>query len=322
MKERDLIVELKKLQNLNPDQAWKKSAREILHTQILNSSLQTKMNLPVIFSWPQRVFKLLSQPAWAAIMIVAILFGGAVSSIVAAQNTKPGNSLYIAKIISEKAQLAITFDEEKKSKLDLKFTNNHVREITEVLSDPEFNNEDNKNKVAKLSEDFKNEITKAKIKIKEINQNISNIQTQAREEGLEENIEQTNESQAEEDLEIFSANLDKDEKGIELFDPNNSSNNSRDSANSSKIIEENAQKNTILAENASSTLGVVKEELKDGVNNYDEAHKKLEEAERLFDQKEYDQVLNTLNEVENLIKDEKGEVKGVTESATTTVENK
>ena len=52
-----------------------------------------------------------------------------------AEKTKPGDSLYIAKIVSEKTQYALTFDDKSKAQLGLQFATNRVEEMNKVLAE-------------------------------------------------------------------------------------------------------------------------------------------------------------------------------------------
>ena len=106
--------------------------------------------------------------AWAVICLIIILTGGSMGAL-AAKNSKPGDSLYFAKVWKEKIQLAMTFKEEDKAKLDMKLANIHAMEITEVLSDPNFNAAANQKKAEQLAQNFKQEIDTVKERYSEIN---------------------------------------------------------------------------------------------------------------------------------------------------------
>ena len=139
MKEKDLLIQLKKLKGVRPDREWKKTNRELLYSQI---SAQADDNVKI--GWFKSLerqlsiaFLRVSQPAMTVLLIIIFIFGGSVLSLRAARNTTPGDSMYIAKILSEKTQYALTFNEKSKAKLGLEFAGNRVKEINKVLAQTE-----------------------------------------------------------------------------------------------------------------------------------------------------------------------------------------
>ena len=155
MNEKELIKQLNSFKDIKPDSQWTSNNREILAHQIGNGQAEAKI------SWfnasanmlPQKLFKQLSQPVGIVLLIAAIVFGSGIVSLRAARNTKPGDSLYIAKIINEKAQLAITFNEKEKVKLGIEFAGNRAKEITQVLAESESIIQEKEVKVEKLTKD-------------------------------------------------------------------------------------------------------------------------------------------------------------------------
>src|SRR3989338_7524674 len=139
MNERKLIKKLNNLKNIKPDNNWKKNYQEILYSQISANRLGTdsRTNLGIIWKsiMPRQILANLAKPVWvslaASILILVVGIGG----VYASKNSKPGDSLYIAKIISEKAKFAITFDEEDKAKLGVEFAVNRAREMKLVLDE-------------------------------------------------------------------------------------------------------------------------------------------------------------------------------------------
>ncbi len=159
MTSRELFKQLHKLKDIKTETDWKISQRDILFSQIKNSSASSHLSVmdnSVIFA---RSF-------WAAVPQPVSYFVGLILVIslslvgVRYLPVKPGNSLYIAKVISERAQLSATFSSESRDKMAMRFATDHAQDIASVLSDPAFNQEANSDQIAKLSQDFKNEITK------------------------------------------------------------------------------------------------------------------------------------------------------------------
>jgi hypothetical protein len=304
MKSFDIKKELLNLKSIQPDAEWKISGREILACQIQNSaSEELNLTLSAVIAEPRKLIRFVSQPAFAVFSILLVLVAGGGGSIYAANNSKPGDSLYIARIISEQAQLAITFNSEKKEQLGLKFANDRAITITQVLS--ETNSDDNHEKVEKLTGDFKKEIGLVRSKINIIKNSQNKIA----------NTDSVEPGENKESEEVFSANLSKDDRGVQISEPNKQ-------AEESKSGEDlkNGQTEKVETSIASSS---VQEGGKIIESNAD-ASTIVAEAEKLFDEKNYNGAYDQLQKVDNIIKngtdnssDSSGEVKGVSESATT-----
>ena len=310
MKDFNLKKELSSLNSVKPDVAWKMENREILNCQIQNS-LEDKSNIGIseILSKPQRIFQFVSQPAFAVFSIALILFGGGSASLYAANNTKPGDSLYIAKILSEKAQLVMTFDEVKKNKLGLKFANDRALDITQMLASTDFENEGEKEKANKLSNDFRKEIIIVKSKMGNIDQD---------------SIEKENENinSSDDSFQVFSADFIKDGQGIQVSEQPQNNNNE-------EVVNENEAEDQIIEE---EEVVVIEGEddlstsTPDNIENIEEnidANKIIEQAEKLFNEQDYDGAYSEYQKVHEIIEgnsnnDDSGEVKGVSESASST----
>jgi len=301
MNNKILIGQLNNLKNIKPDNEWKSNNREILYSQIFNSGNEAKIANFKIFAFPQRIFKFISQPAMVVVFISLIVISGGFFSARAAKNIKPGGSLYIARIISEKAQLAVTFNKEAKNKLGIKFANKHAKDITEILANPEFNVDENKVKIEKLTQDFKKEISTVKDKISKIDIGEAKDNNKDNNEGN--NID-SNENVDE--VEVFSANLEKEESGLQIFEPRAEIKQGGDNKESAE--QENVSTSTIEASQAS---GGVEEEFNSG-----NANKIIEEAEELFNSQDYSGTLDKLEKVDDAI-DADGEVKGASEEEST-----
>ena len=291
----NLASELSQLKNIKADQTWKENNRDILLCQIQNNY----SDVSVLFDKKSfNIFKIFSQPVFAAFSILTLLISGGAFSVYAANSSKPGDSLYIAKIISEKAQMAVTFDNDAKNKLGLKFANDRAQKIAEVLSHTD--SESEKDKTDQLSGDFQKEIVVVKTKmnsIKILNKN-------------NDNIDSVNNQKPEDDPELYSAGLGKDNKGVQVSDPVaikiDEINNQKTASNTNQIIENNTSTSTPGEINIPAT-----------------PEKMVEDAEKMFGEKDYEGAQDKLKEVGQIINnslDDKniGEVKGITESATST----
>lgn len=198
MREKEILKQLNKFQNVNPDADWKKSNRELLLSQISNS--QTK---DVDFSWFNN-FKIqlqalnsTYQPAMAVVLIAIFIVSGGTFGFRASQDTKPGDSLYIAKRISEKTQLAFTFDEEKKKQLGIEFMGNRMEELSQVLASADAPSQ--RAEVVKTLDSLKKEVSN----VKSSNPVVQTVET--------EEVDDTEGM-------VFTANSDKEDKGVQISD--------------------------------------------------------------------------------------------------------
>jgi len=171
MTEKDLLKKLNTYKDIKADSIWKDENRAVLLNQITNSS-----STPVAgFSFAKiynsfkvysdifynGIVKNLGQPVILTSMILLTVLGGSIMSINASRNTTPGDSLYIAKKISEKTQFALTFSDKKKAQLNVSFAKNRAKEIAQVMQD-ETTEQEKQVVVARLKVDFNKEISNVK----------------------------------------------------------------------------------------------------------------------------------------------------------------
>ncbi len=326
MTEKELLKQLNTLKNVKPNSDWKQSNRDILCSQIFNSSNNIEVEssnkmFDLLFDFvnSKRNFaKNLSHSFVVLFLVLVVVLGGGIMSLKAAQNTKPGDSLYIAKIISEKARASLTFDEKEKAKLSVEFASNRAKEIKQVLKENDNNKEE---KVEKLTKNLKKEIKAARERVekiiakktdnKEDNLNISSSAKKIDNTKKEEKSEKQ-QSQEDDDKFVFSANLSKDKKGIQISEKENTSQSETSDISTSTLTNKNVQSTN--------------EDKNDIDANPEEI---LEEVGKLLEEENYDEILNKLEVVDKIIDDqyninsdtggdEEGEVKGEFESATTT----
>ncbi len=319
MLEKGLIKKLNNLRNIKPDNQWKNNYREILFSQI-SAGQTNNLVKPKIFNlsksfyqklFSQGIFIELTKPLWVTIILITIFTSGSVASMYASRDAKPGDSLYLAKLISEEAELAITFNERAKAKLNLEYASNRAQEMSQIVNQVKTNEQD-RGQVEQLAKSFKNEITEVKSRLSKIN--IKNInQNEAQTSGKEgpSNIttppiaEQTNQ-------EVFGANLEKNNQRMEISEPKKDGTKTTDQATSTPVIE---QKNSTSA--SASTTNIT------AINN-SSPDKILDEAEKLFNEKNYSGTIDKLEEVNTIIDQatgavtNQGEVKGIEETGTTT----
>lgn len=219
MNEKEFISKLNTLKTIKADNDWKTSNKDILLTQI--SAGGSKDKITSFFDFienllPKPVMMLASKPALMFFAILAVIFGGGFASLKAAQNSKPGDSLYIAKIISEKTQLAMTLDETAKARLNLEFATNRTQEIAQVVDEQKANNE---NTVQDLTNDFKQEISAAKTRLAKV----SNNKATASNKQDDHNNGNNSASNSDEKIQVFDANIDKGSNGLSISNGQSSS---------------------------------------------------------------------------------------------------
>lgn len=298
MNDRELIKKLNNLKSVGPDNEWKKNCREILHCQIsaatINDQAETAAGITRLFS--SLVRPLFLVPAVSAI-ILALGMGG----IYASKNSKPGDSLYIAKIISEKTQFAMTFDEKDKVKLSVEFAANRAREITQVLEDSERVKGANDGKVEKLARNFKNEISQVKSRL-------TNIKEAA---GKLADAEDQTEENKEEEIKVFGAESEKNDERLEIAEP--APGKIKEAAEPNK---DSATEPVIETENEAAVLNATSTAEK--IDQTELMLDELDEAEKLFDEKNYDGTIDKLRQLNQVIgRTEDGRVKGANETTAT-----
>jgi len=219
MNEKELLSQLHNFRDIKPENSWKDSNREILLSQISNSQSIEKVSFfDVLKNYLSLDF--VFQPTGVMVMLFFVLAGSAAASIKAAQDTKPGDSLYIAKIISEKTRESITFDENERAKLGVEFAANRAKEIVEVAQDEK--NEEKKNEnIEKLTKDFKEEVKVAKTRISKISRKKINDIDNKKNNGMaggngSSNISNGSAGGGNED--VFSAGSGKSENNLKISD--------------------------------------------------------------------------------------------------------
>jgi hypothetical protein len=146
--------QLNNLKRIKPDNSWKQENRRVLYSQISNSYAEQQQSLA------ERIREAfiglrdsLSKPAWAVVIIATLVITGGLGAQ-ATHYSKPGDTFYFTKKITEKLKLALTFDKQEKAKMSIQFSSGHARDITETLSDPSFDKES----AGELQNNFREEL--------------------------------------------------------------------------------------------------------------------------------------------------------------------
>jgi len=284
MTDKDLIAKLNSLKNVSPDQNWLTSNRELLVSQISNSGALKLSTWRVFIINFNSFAKAASRPAYALGAFVLILITGSLFSHQVFSSAKPNDSLYIARIISEKAKLNTMFNSDERNKLAVQFATEHAQDISVILSDPQFNNDSNKDQVAKLNESFNEEIKSAKTHISYLSAKVTS----------------DNKNSNDASGTVSMANSLKDNAGVELLEEKNLNQNITPAVTTTSVLVMPAN---LIASSATATLPIDKvgagdKEDKTTIN----ADSILEEVKQLFNKKDYNKAVDKLKEVDEMIK--------------------
>ncbi|MFA6514244.1 MAG: hypothetical protein WCT50_03100 [Patescibacteria group bacterium] len=273
MQQKDLISKLNSLKNISPDSAWIKSNRELFLAQISNSGASELSAWQIFFINFKSVIKASSQPAFALTTFMVVLVASSIFSHKIFSQAKPNDSLYIARIISEKAKLNTVLDFQERNKMAVKFAADHAKDITTVLSDPSFNNEENKDQVAKLNDSFNEEMDTIKNRMVSLATAPTNHK--------KETAKTDSNKLSEEAVSIATEN--KTDKGIQI------------STNEEEIKLPALSATATVKTNAPLENATSSENIKENITD---------EAKDLLGKKEYKNVIDKLNEVDEIIKQE------------------
>lgn len=210
MKNNDLILKLKSLKNISPDEKFLKDNRELLLSQISNSSTKEISSWEKVLITSENLARLFSRPVFAMGVFVFALFSFAAFSQGYLEKSKPNDSLYIARIISEQVKVTTTMNSVEREKLAIHFALRHAEDLATILSDEQFNtNEENFDQVAKYSDNFMSEVNKVETRLTRLNSSsaISVSQDLVKVEGSD-LVDPT--------MVIASDNL-KDNQGLEIY---------------------------------------------------------------------------------------------------------
>ena len=293
MPNRNIIKQLNNLKNIKAQDSFKKENRNILLNQVYSGDRESSS---ISFNWLEAIIKkipldaLKSVPhsAFVGAFVLVLLFGGGFFSIRVAENAKPGDSLYIAKIAGEKTQLVFTFNEKKKLELGLEFAGNRAKEISLVLNESE-NEEEKEETVSQLVSNFKREINGVKTRIEKINKNI---------ESEEENKNIDDNNLEEENMGVFSANLGRDENGIEI------SSGSEDVKVEIVEVHEkeiSSEEEVIIEDPMEDASSTVEELVEEEVLELGNPGGIIDEAKELLEGDNYDEILTKMDEAEDAI---------------------
>jgi len=352
------------MKETRPDSGWQSRNRADLVEYVYGARQTVE---PGAFGWwelvvkqlPIEAVKAVRRPAAAFAVLVLLLFGGGLVSLGAAQDAKPGDSLYIAKRATEKTKLAFTFNQQEKARLGLEFAGNRAEEIGQILSEAREDKQERERAVDELVQNFRQEINSVKSRLEKMNQtagDTSELETgepetrsgQVRdgksEPGSQEEgpsgKEQSGTSQekivdsgskakeGQEDKEgkqdkLFSANLGKEDKGVQLSEDGQEDAVGKDTRTEARDTATGTDARTADRDRSATTT--MEEFLESNpLEKVGDTQKLLEQAENLLNQKDYEALIRKLDEAGDVLSEvsqdesKEGKVKGTQEAASST----
>jgi hypothetical protein len=294
MTDKNIYQQLKSLKDISLSDESRKKHKNILFSQIshtfVNDAGSAKQSL---FNF-KNVFSLVSQPLLVVAGIFVFLLGSLVLGSGLYANSKPNDSLYIARVISEKARLNTTFSQSNRDALALKFASDHAKDIATILMDPEFNTEENKVQVERLNASFQNEISKVRTRI-EKNEGLV-VATLPKAEDNNETVSSASSLKDDNGVSIHISKI-KPSDGVKVDSP----------AKPSSVAPSVAPDAVPVKNTSSSEVDVVSlaEDVSESVEKLSgvkDGQKIISEIEQLFAEGRYDEVISKLEQVGDIVK--------------------
>jgi len=158
MNDHFVTQQLKKLRQITPSQSWVDSQRQVIMAQVYNGQEPESKTAGRLSDFWLSFKCTITQPVTAvsAFLVVALLGGGA-TSYLASRNAKPGDSMFLARKINERAQLlAVSFDRSEQNRLKLEIARQRATDMSEV------NQETNQQQAEAISREFKQTVNDVK----------------------------------------------------------------------------------------------------------------------------------------------------------------
>lgn len=260
MNEKDLVRHLSSLSNMSPRADWVRQNREVLSYQIFNGQESVATELGFLSRLNILTHRLLQPTPIAALITLFFLVSGVVG-IRASQKTTPHDVLYIAKIISEKTEYAATFDEKAKAQLNVQFAKNRAAELSMIVGDSKETNSTDP-RVKELSDSFKKEIASVRERLTRLQE--------------EEARQATIEAQTQSRPKLNITN----KKNVESEDP----------ASAKTPADTTGESDVFSADSSKDEKGIE-------ISMPESSQKVLEEAEKLFNEKNYNEAVSKLGEI-------------------------
>ena len=296
MTDKQIIKQLKRLKEIKPNKDWQVNSRSVLKTQIENSGGHQTSAWQNFYINFKCIGNIAYRPAVGIASFLIVVIGLSFFAHQWFQSSKPNNSLYIARVISERARLTTVLDSTAREKMAARFAMNHAQDISDILADSELDYSTDSEELDKLNENFNREIAIAKDRV-------SSWQV-SQEESVEDSssISPSDEEESEiddSDSIITIAENQKDETGLQV------SSNDEEEEREDEEVKSTATSTDEMTENELEVLEEqileTQEELKDEEKDSSPVQL-LDEAKKLFDQGEYMEASEKLRTAQEMIK--------------------
>ncbi|MEN9558306.1 MAG: hypothetical protein RL141_675 [Candidatus Parcubacteria bacterium] len=123
---------------INPDVAWVRATRDTLLMQVRNTMPSGELAERSRTSFFRALFEQATQavrgPALAVLSVLAVVLGGSIASVSAAERALPGDKLFTVKLITEQARLALAGTASDKVRLKAAFTTRRLEELKTIAN--------------------------------------------------------------------------------------------------------------------------------------------------------------------------------------------
>lgn len=292
MTEKQLIAKLNSMKDVNLDSTWLKGHREVLYTQVENSGAVELSAWNKLVCEVKALALTASRPAVSVASILLVVASMGIFSHKLFSNAKPNDSLYIARIISEKAKVNMTFNDNNRSKLEAKFAASHAQDIAAVLADDSI---DNDSETAKnLSAEFDKEINTVKSSLAKVTPSInaSAVAVARVDNNSKENVDDL----ISPDDQVFAADSSKDSSGIAIY------NGEKDVTAATNTDDIEVKGNTSTETEVDLDNGTSTESGLEASSSATTTVDVTDEIKQYFNNKDYNGAIDKLKEIEQSIK--------------------
>ncbi len=243
MTDKQLIKQLKRLKEFKPNKDWQINTRQVLKAQIENSGGHQTSAWQNFYINLKCIGDLAYRPAVGIASFLIVVIGLSFFAHQWFQFSKPNDSLYIARVISERARLSTVLDSAAREKMAAKFAMNHAQDILNILADSEFDHSASSEELDKLNENFNREIALAKDRVSswQVSQEEGSVEDSS---SISPSFEEESEVDDSDNIIVMAENH-RDESGLQVSSTNNT-----------KIDEEEKSKSDEIKSTATSTDGV------------------------------------------------------------------
>lgn len=158
---------------INPDPAWVSATRNRLLMQVRNTiatpEVAAKNRRFIAMAYPS-LLRVVRAPALVALSVIAVVFGGSLASVRAADQSLPGDALFMLKLVTEQTRIAFEKSKVGKVKLKVEFTKRRANELKTIVTTPVSNKEARVNKAADI---LKQDLHTLKEQLKDVKDDVT-----------------------------------------------------------------------------------------------------------------------------------------------------